>query len=219
MAFLGLLAMGMAACESDRSQLGASTSLVVAWTFDSGDCSSGGIETVRITWGPWEPGATGDDTVVFPCADGAGTVGFVEPGGTYFVAAAGLDAGGVARAENFPTGLELGDSLPSSVSMDVELHPKPVTVSVSWSVSGAGGCPWGYLLPYYVSLYEAAGGVPTKLVARTQVDCIDAATTLERVRPRDYVVEVESVTTTPWVHGERALTVVAGEDAAVHLNL
>jgi hypothetical protein len=103
MAFLGLLAMGMAACESDRSQLGASTSLVVAWP--------------------------------------------------------------------------------------------------------------------YVSLYEAAGGVPTKLVARTQVDCIDAATTLERVRPRDYVVVVESVTTTPWVHGETALTVVAEEDAAVHLNL
>jgi hypothetical protein len=51
------------------------------------------------------------------------------------------------------------------------------------------------------------------------VDCIDAATTLERVRPRDYVVVVESVTTTPWVHGETALTVVAGEDAAVHLNL
>ncbi len=166
------------------------------------------METVRFTWGP-SGGAGG--TVDFPCAVAGGTLGVVEGEGCYSIRASGVDAGGVARAESYGASMCVSQGVPPSVSVDVSLHPKPGNVIVSWSVSGGGGCPSGYIIPYYVNLRDTGGA----LVKHVQVSCVAAQTTLDNVAPGDYVVEIDSITTVPSIYGSAPVTVVPGEDAQV----
>jgi hypothetical protein len=200
----------------DEDEIGSST-LSVSWLFESGDCASNGIETVRVTWTPQE----GDPREVeFPCEDGSGELGEIEKGETYSIAAEGLNANGTALAENygqtasFPQGLVIGP-------IDVTLRPKAVNVIVSWSTS-SGPCPGSVILPYYITLYRApatVGGELTEVVDEIQEGCASGQATFERVAPGDYVVKVDSRAVTPAVSGTAEVTVVAGEDAEVSVAL
>ncbi len=194
-------------------EVGSST-LEASWTFESGDCASNGIETVKVS-------ATkeGGDALEgeFACADGSGEIGEIdESGGTYAIAAEGLDADGVVRAENFgqsstfPDGRTLGP-------VEITLRPKSANVVVSWN-----GCPSGVVIPFYVALYNPPaeeGGELTDKVTEVQETCSSAEATLERVTPGDYVVEVDSRAVTPAVRGTTPVTVVPGEDAEASVDV
>lgn len=207
-----MLALGAAlaaACGGDDGD----TSLVVSWIFDSGDCASNGVETVRVTWGP-EGGAT--QTADFACQDGSGQLGDVGGGGTFSITAVGLDADGVALAESYGQTVTFSGGGTGGRPIDVHLHPAASDVTVSWSLSGAQVCPEGVILPYFVTLYvDPGGGELTDEVASAQESCTAAQVTLTDVLPGDYVVEVDSRAVTPNLRATAPVTVVAGQDAQV----
>jgi hypothetical protein len=195
------------------------TSLSVAWSFASGDCASLGVETVRVTWGP-RGGAT--EIVEFACDDGSGRLGNVaEGGGSYSIDAEGLDADGMAVVESYGVSTTFSGGAPGGHTVDFTLHPKGADVVVSWSLAGGGSCPSGVILPYFITIYEApaAGGDLTDEVAETQESCSLGEATLTNVPPGEYVVEVDSRAVTPAVSGTAPLTVEAGQDAQVSVDL
>lgn len=197
------------ACGDDSDN-----SLNVAWTFGSGDCSSNSIQTVRVTWTP-EGGAS--QTSEFECTDGQGKLGEVEGGGTYAILAQGLDAEGVVRAENYGTSVSFGDSGTGGRPVDVVLQPKSSDVVVSWS-----GCPAGFILPYFITLYRPpaqTGGALIDKVTEAQQNCSNGETTLQNVKPGDYIVELDSRAVSPAIRSTAPVTVVAGETATVTLGL
>ena len=195
------------------------TSLEVAWTFESGDCASNGVETVRVTWGP-QGGPTED--VEFSCAEGSGTLGNVgEGGGSYSIDAEGLDANGVAIVESYGASTTFSGAAPGGHAIDITLHPKGVDVVVSWSITGGGVCPQGVILPYFITLYEppaTSGGELTEVVAETQESCTTGQATLLNIAPGNYVIEVDSRAITPALRATAPVTVEAGQDAQVSLQ-
>lgn len=210
------VAHAAAGCADDEGD----NSLSVTWHFDGGDCAELGIETVRVTWGP-----SGGDAqeAEFPCADGGGTLGKVSGGGgSYAIDAEGFDADGVARAESYGQSTTFHGGGTGGLPIDITLHPSTADVVVSWSLGGGGGCPAGVILPYFITLYEApadAGGALTLKVTETQESCSSGEATLERVPPGDYVVELDSRAVTPAIRGTAPVTVEAGQDAAVSIDL
>ena len=54
-------------------------------------------------------------------------------------------------------------------------------------------------------------------VASLQAGCKKGQATLEKIAPGDYVVEVDSRAVVPAVVGTAKVTVIAGEDAKVHV--
>jgi hypothetical protein len=215
---LALLFCSLAAlsCSDDEGD----TSLSVTWTFASGDCTSNGVETVRVSWGP--AGGPFQD-VDFPCASGGGKVGSTaENGGSYFIDAEGFNANGVAVVESYGVSATFSGPMPGGHSIDVTLHPKGVDVVVSWSLSSGGVCPPGVVLPYFVTLYKApatAGGALTDSVANTQETCSAGQTTLTGIVPGSYVVEIDSRAVTPAVRGTAPVTVEPGQNAEVLVEL
>lgn len=216
-----MLAMMAAACGGDGEGKGSgSDALDVSWSFESGDCASHGIETVKVTVTP-EGGEP--EEASFDCAAGSGEVGTIdEAGGTYDVTAEGLDADGVVRAESFGSTLNVGEGAASSVFTDIALHPSPSDVQVTWTTGGTGPCPRDVVLPYHITLYTPpaeAGGPLTEKVTEIQETCSSGAVTLTNVAPGDYVVEVDSRAVTPAVRGTAPVTVTAGEAAQVAVEL
>jgi hypothetical protein len=215
-ALVAAVTVGAAACGSGADE---PTSLQASWTFSSGDCATTGVETVSITWG-----LVGGSprTVDFACTDGGGTLGVIREGQSASIVAKGYDAGGIARVESYGQGVTLYNGAPPSVPVNITLNPKAANVIVSWSLPGGGGCPPGTIIPYFVILYEppaVPGGPLTTEVKRVQESCSAPEATIERVAPGDYVVKLDSVTTTPKVQMSAPVTLVAGEDAYVHLSL
>lgn len=201
------LIMLTAACGGE--EIGSST-LEAAWTFESGDCASHGVETVRVTW--TLQGSTPQEAE-FACTDGQGVLGeLAEGGGTYAIAAQGLDAGGVARVENFSQSVTFGQGRTVG-PVEITLRPKPANIVVTW-----GGCPPGVIIPYFIAVYRPpaqVGGELTDKVTEVQETCSSGTATLERVAPGDYVVELDTRAITPMVYATQQVTVVAGEDAQV----
>ena len=203
------------ACGGGEEPPGA---LVATWAFDEGNCESNAVTTVRISW--QEDGGeaqTGD----FVCEDGTAELGVIPEGGaTYQVNAEGLDAEGVARVESFGQSVTYHQSAGGPV--DITLHPKASDVVVSWQMQDGGTCPSGVVLPYFVSIYEppaAAGGELGAKVTEVQESCSSGSATLMGVAPGDYVVEVDSRAVTPAVRGTAPVTVVAGDNAQVAIDL
>lgn len=188
------------------------SSLVVAWTFDSGDCASNGVETVRVAATPsgGEP-LTGEATCDAQSVD-LGSVG----AGSYSIVAQGLDAGGVVRAENFGTSVTISSGVPS-IDVDVTLHPKASRVTVSWN-----GCPASVILPYFITIYnppDQAGGELIDDVTSVQESCSAKIAALENVPPGNYIVELDSRAVTPKIYATQSITVIAGEDADVAFDV
>jgi hypothetical protein len=194
--------------------------LDVAWVFESGDCASNGIETVRVVVSPGDGSPT---EIEFACADGLGTVGKLD-GGTYDIAAEGLDANDQAVAESFGTTVTFGDAGPHG-AIEVTLHPKSADVLVTWTLSSGGGCPPGVVLPYFITLYhppadgstEPTDEVPE--VPEVQESCMSGQATLSSVPPGDYVVELDSRAATPAIRGTAPVSVEPGVDATVTIQL
>ena len=203
-ALLALFTMMSAACGGDDD---GAASLAVAWAFEAGDCASNGIERLDITVTPGE-------TASFSCATGQGIVGDIFAGETHSILAQGLDSGGIVRVENMPHTVSFsGDK--SEVSVELSLRPKPVDVTVTWD-----GCPPGVTLPYFITLYRQPASPDGALeddVASLQAGCKKGQATLEKIAPGDYVVEVDSRAVVPAVVGTAKVTVIAGEDAKVHV--
>jgi hypothetical protein len=195
------------------------SSLNVSWTFASGDCDSAGVETVSVTWGPKGGEAK---TVEFACEDGSGKLGNVaEGGGSYTFDAEGLDADGNAVVESYGASTTFsGGAPPGGHSIDVTLHPKGADVVVSWRLATGGRCPSGVILPYFISLYEAAasGDDLGSAVAEAQETCTAGQTTLTNIAPGDYVVEVDSRAVTPALRATAPVTVEAGLNAEVSVE-
>jgi hypothetical protein len=208
-----MLALGLAASCGDEEE---SNPLAVAWVFSQGDCASSGVETVRVTWTP--TGGAGESKE-FACTDGRGELGVV-PGGSYAIQAEGLDAGGNVVAENFGTTTSFGDIGPFG-DLEVTLHPKSANVTVSWTLSTGGTCPAQVTLPFFITLYNPPADGETELtdkVTEKQESCASGQTTLERVAPGDYVVELDSRAVTPKVRGTAEVTVEPGQDATVSID-
>ncbi|MBE2254506.1 MAG: hypothetical protein IAE78_33565 [Myxococcus sp.] len=214
--FTLLVAAVASACGGESPDL----ALNVAWKFEAGDCASNQTETVRITWGP-SGGSMAD--VEFPCTAGQGKVGDLSPmGGSYSIAAVGLDAAGVTRSRHLGTALTVGSAGRGGAPVDLTLRPKPADVVVTWRLSNGSGCPSGVVLPYFIGLYRPPammGGALTQKVSEKQASCSARTTTLTDVAPGDYVVELDSRAVTPMVKGSRAVTVNRGENAAVDFQL
>jgi len=206
--FAAIALMCLAGCVDDSENV----AVAVAWVFADGDCASNGIETVRVevTRSSGAP-LTGEAA----CQEGRVELGTAEGGGS--IVAQGLDAGGVVRAQNY--GMSVSNLQASSRFGDIEvtLHPKPSNVIVTWN-----GCPGSVILPYFITLYNppAQTGDPlTDDVKSVQASCSTREATLETINPGDYVVELDSRAVTPKVLGTRPVTVVAGEDVTVHIDL
>lgn len=200
----------MGACGGDDD---GATDLRVTWTFASGDCASNGIQTVRITW---TPAGGAQQTADFACSAGQGTLGKLSKGASYSITGQGLDAGGTARVESFGQMASFPDGRAFS-PITVTLRPKASDIVVSWN-----GCPASVILPYFISLYSPPampGGALGARIKQVQETCSSRKATLDRVVPGDYVVELDSRAVTPKVRATQAVTVVAGEDAAVMLNV
>lgn len=213
--FLFALGVALCACGGDD----ADTSLNVTWTFDSGDCASNGVVTVRVTWGR-EGGA--NETVELACADGGGTLGDLGGGGTFDITAEGLDDAGTVRAESYGQSLTVGSSGTGGMPVEIHLHAATADVTVTWSLSTGGVCPPGVVLPYFVTLYVAPaepGGDLVDDVTEVQESCQSGQAVLERVAPGDYVVEVDSRAVTPDVRGTADVTVAPGEDTTVAVDM
>lgn len=206
-----VLALLGAACGPGDE--GGSSTLEASWTFETGDCASNGVETVKVS-----ASMQGGDTLEgeFACTDGSGELGEIAEGGTYSIEAQGLDADGVVRAENFgqsttfPDGRVLGP-------VEITLRPKSSNVIVSWD-----GCPPGVVIPYFVALYNPPaeeGGELTDKVTEVQETCTSGEATLMRVAPGDYIAEVDTRAVTPALRDTAPVTVVAGEDAEVSVML
>lgn len=195
-------------CGEDESDV----KLAIRWTFAAGDCASNGVETVSVEA---TPTSGSRKTAQAACSAGRVDLGAVE-NGSYAIVAKGLDAGGVEKAESSGLTVTIAGGAPSN-GFEVTLQPKASNVEVSWN-----GCPTGVVLPYYVTLYRPpaqAGGALTDEVTSVQESCSAGSATLENVAPGDYVVEVDSRAVTPAVRGTAPVTVVAGEDAQVTLNV
>lgn len=212
----GAILLGLAAAAAVAIGCGGDegdATLVVSWTFDSGDCASNGVRTVRVTWGP-EGGAT--QTVDFTCEDGSGRLGDVGDGGTFAITAEGLDASGAVLAESYGQTVTFGGGGTGGTPIEVHLHPAASDVTVSWSLADGGACPEGVILPYFVTLYVDPGaGELTEEVASAQESCSTGQVTLTGVAPGDYVVEVDSRAVTPALRATAPVTVVPGQDAEV----
>ena len=191
--------------------------LNVAWTFPDGDCAANGVETVRVT--VTQGGSTTSDGE-FACSDGSGDLGAVGEG-SYGVKVEGLDADGNVVAENYGDSITLGPE-GAFTPVDVTLHPKAANVVVSWHLQGGGTCPTGVQLPYYVAIYNPPanpGDDLTDKVMEVQEGCASGQATLQNVNPGDYVVEVDSRAVTPAVRGTSPVTVEAGMDAEVTVEM
>jgi hypothetical protein len=78
------------------------------------------------------------------------------------------------------------------------------------------------VIPYYVALYTPPADGSEELtdkVTEVQAGCAAGETTLERVAPGDYVVEVDTRAVSPDRRGTAPLTVEAGRDAEVSVEL
>lgn len=194
--------------------------LNAAWTFQSGDCASNGVTTVRVSWGA--AGAAKTD-VDFACAAGSGKLGELAPsGGTYSVSAVGLDAAGVARVTDFGTTLTVHEGGMGGQPVTLTLRPKPADVVATWSMSGGGGCPSGVVLPYFITLYNppaTPGATPTSKVQEVQESCSTQTATLSSVAPGSYVLVLDSRAVTPKVRSQKDVTVQPGVNATVDFQL
>jgi hypothetical protein len=202
-----------AACAGDDSD----TSLDVEWTFESGDCTSNNVETIRITWG--EVGAT--ESVDFVCTVGRGVLGDTGDGGVFSISAEGLDADGIARSASHNQSLTVGSSGMGGMPIDIQMYPAPGDVTVTWTLSSGGSCPGSVILPYFITLYVApaqAGGELVDDVGSIQESCTTGTVTFSDVAPGDYVVELDSRATTPAIRGTEEVTVLAGEDIQVDMH-
>jgi hypothetical protein len=194
--------------------------LDVTWVFESGDCTSNGVETVHVMVSPRDGSPT---EVELACADAMGTVGKLD-GGTYGIVAEGLDADGQVVAESFGTTVTFGDAGPLE-AIEVTLHPKSADVLVTWTLSSGGGCPPGVVLPYYLTLYypppdgstEPTEKVPE--VPEVQESCMSGQATLSSVPPGDYVVELDSRAVTPAIRGTAPVSVEPGRNTTVMIQL
>jgi hypothetical protein len=188
----------------------------VTWAFETGDCASNGVQTVRVTWGV-AGGMTQD--VEFACAEGKGKLGdFSVMGGAYSLTAIGLDGAGVARFRHFSSTVMVGAKGTGGSPVDLTLRPKPADVVVNWRVGASGGCPPNVVLPYFITLYRPpamTGGALTQKVTDRQETCTARTTTLTNVAPGDYVVELDSRAVTPMLKDRRSVTVRNGENATV----
>lgn len=193
-------------------------SLHVTWDFPSGDCASNNVETVVVSWGR-QGGPLAE--VTFACADGEGVLGNISDG-TYTFDAVGLDANGVARAESYGATSTLSGGGGGHFPIDITLHPQSVDLVVSWSLGGAGGCPGSVILPYFITLYRPptmSGARPTIVVDSLQESCTTRQATFTGVAPGDYVVELDSRAVTPSIRGTVPVTIEAGVDAMVSIDL
>lgn len=184
----------------------------VAWTFESGDCASNGVETVSVE--VLENGSV-VDSGEFACTDGRGDLSEL-PGGTYSVEAEGVDADGVARAETFGISTTFSDNGRFG-DLEFTLFPKSVDVVATWN-----GCPGAVILPYFITIYNPpanAGDPLTDEVQTVQEGCGSGEATLTNVPPGEYVIELDSRAVTPAVYSTQELTVVAGEDTTVDFNV
>ncbi|MEW5740861.1 MAG: hypothetical protein AB1938_18220 [Myxococcota bacterium] len=208
-------ASSLSSCGSSTSDL----SLNVTWSFQTGDCATNNVTTVRVTWGP--SGGTLTD-VDFPCAAGGGKLGELSPsGGSYTIRAEGLDAGGVARVTHLGTSLMVKSSGTGGEPVALTLRPKPADVVVTWTL-GATGCPSSVVLPYFISIYRPpaqAGGALTDKVKEEQETCSARTATLTSIAPGAYVVEIDSRAVQPAIRATKDVTVVAGENAQVAFQL
>jgi hypothetical protein len=205
-----LVLCGLFGCGDSPKDL----SLNVTWSFVSGDCTTNGVKTVRVTWGP---SGSATKTVDFLCSAGEGKLGdLAATGGSYSIVADGLDAGGVARFTHFGSSLTVGSSGTFGRPVDLTLRPKPADVIITWQMSNGGGCPPQVQLPYYLAIYEAAdGGTLGTKVKETQESCASKTATLEDVAPGSYVVELDTRAVTPKVRGTKNVTLLGGENAMV----
>jgi len=209
--FLSFTAVG---CGSDSDM-----SLRTSWSFDSGDCTTNGITTVSVTFGPANAAT---QVVTFPCSVGSGLLGTIAAGGgTYVITGQGLDANGVARAVSYGTTANFGSSGAAGRPVTITLHPKPADVLVTWSISGKS-CPGVVILPFFITLYKApttAGGALGAKVSEAQETCSKGQTTLAQVPPGDYVAELDSRAVTPAVKITASVKVMAGENTQVALQI
>jgi len=213
--WFALAAALTAGCGGDDSD----SSLNVEWSFDSGDCASNGVVTVRVSWGP--QGGT-PETVEFACADGSGRLGDAAGGINYSITAEGLDASGAVVAESYGQTVSFGASGTGGFPIDVTLHPASADVTVTWSLSTGGTCPPGVVLPFFITLYVAPatpGGELGAQVAEAQESCSTGQVILTGIAPGDYVAEVDSRAVNPAVRGTAPVTVTAGQDTEVDLDL
>ncbi|MBX5481142.1 MAG: hypothetical protein IRZ16_04730 [Myxococcaceae bacterium] len=190
--------------------------LVVAWSFESGDCATNGVETVHVKV---TPDAGEPKEADAACADGRVDMG-VFGAGTYGITVDGRDASGKVVAINFGTSTTFGETGPFG-DLEVTLHPKPADVIVTWELSNGSGCPTGVVLPYYIAIYRKPAeqnGPLTDKVKEVQESCSAKTATLEDVAPGDYVVELDSRAVTPKVRGTAPVTVTPGTDAHVDLQ-
>ncbi|HVJ89589.1 MAG TPA: hypothetical protein VM580_07270 [Labilithrix sp.] len=202
-----LVAGAVLMCSCGGEDAGNDT-LSVAWRFESGDCTTNGIDKVRVTATP--SGGSGN-TNEFACSAGSGNLGKITAG-TYSIQGEGIDTAGTARfvhvqSASFPDGKVGGP-------IDIMLRPKASNVVVTWN-----GCPEGVVLPYQVAIYRppASGPALTDKVKATQASCQEKKAKLENIMPGEYVVEVDSRAVTPAVRGTEKVTVVGGQDAEVNV--
>jgi hypothetical protein len=207
-----VLLVSAVGCGSSPEDL----SLNVKWSFLTGDCTSNGVKTVRVTWGP-TGGAT--EKIDFECSAGQGKLGSLSPmGGSYGITAEGLDSGGVARFTHFGTTINVGSSGTLGQPVELTLRPKPSDVIVTWRMSNGGGCPPQVQLPYFIAIYRPPatdGGTLDDKVMETQESCVTRTATLTSIAPGNYVVELDSRAVTPKVRGTKDVTVRGGENAMV----
>lgn len=213
---LSIAVLLLFSCGGTSSDL----SLNVTWAFETGDCASNAITTVRVTWGP-AGGALTD--VDFPCTAGGGKLGELSASaGTYTIRAVGLDAGGVTRVTHLGTSLTVSSSSGTGGEpIALTLRPKSADVVVTWTL-GATGCPSPVVLPYHVALYRPPaqpGGALTMKVKEEQETCSARTVTLTSIAPGSYVVEIDSRAVQPAIRGTKDITVVAGQDAMVAFQL
>lgn len=188
--------------------------LEVSWTFDSGDCASNGVESVRVTCA-----ATGGASQVktFPCTAGRGSMGEIG-NGTYGIKADGLDASGISRAANYTTTMTVSGTGGIGSDVDVTLHPAPGTVAVSWSINGSS-CSPGVVMNYAITLYKALpDGTRGASVSEAEPSCSLGKTTIPNVPPGNYVIVLDSRAVQPAIKLVDVVTVKAGETTQVSLG-
>ena len=214
-----LLCLGISVLLSSCGDGGGGNGpIVVAWDFDSGDCTSNDVVTVRLSYQP--EGGDASDPVEFPCEDGSGSIGTLTEG-TYGILAEGLNDEGTVVAQNYGNTITFG---PEGIfgEVDVTLYPKAANVLVTWEDQGGGNCPPQVQLPYYITLYTppVGGGADVgDQVTSTQEGCNLGQATLTNVAPGDYVVEVDTRAIQPDRRGVAPVTVEPGVDATVHVVL
>jgi hypothetical protein len=198
--------VGLVACGSSSDD--GNTELTVTWKFDSGDCTSNGVDKVRVTFGP--AGKPGTPTEV-ACSVGKADVGKISAG-SYGVSLEGLDASGTARftasgSADYPDGKVFEP-------FDLTLQAKPSNVTVTWK-----GCPPSVILPYQITLYKAGadGGATSSQAGQTSASCSALKAVVQGVSPGSYIAVLDDQAVTPAVKGSAPVTVTAGQDAEVSI--